>query len=42
VKEYHHIIFQHFYKKTDFVGKKAWPLPKQHNAKKKKQGGNKK
>jgi hypothetical protein len=35
VKEYHHIIFKHFYKMTDFVGKK---LPKQHNAKKKKQG----
>jgi len=43
VKEYHHIIFQHFYKKKDFVGEKGWPLLKQHNAKKKrKQGENKK
>jgi hypothetical protein len=38
VKQYHHIIFQHFYKKTDFVGVKSWPLPGQHNSTKKKQG----
>jgi len=38
VKQYHHIIFQFFYKKTDFVGAKSWPLPRQHNSKKKKVG----
>ena len=41
MKQYLHIIFQHFYKKTDFVGVKSWPPPGQHNSTKKTGGKSK-